>query len=110
MILRESRSHGCHLQSWIPAAEAVRAYLAGATAESPTDFAVLAHVNYAARYRPSARLRPATGRRCRVLHHLGGRRCPVVFRVMSAPGRAVTDVICRWCHPAMAPPALRLRQ
>jgi len=54
MILRESCSHGCHLQSWIPAAEVVREYLAEATAESSADFAVLAHVNYAARYWPAS--------------------------------------------------------
>lgn len=39
----------------LPAAEVVREYLAEVTAlaESPTDFAVLAHVNYAARYWPA---------------------------------------------------------
>jgi histidinol-phosphatase (PHP family) len=39
----------------VPAAEVVRQYLAEVTAlaESPADFAVLAHVNYAARYWPA---------------------------------------------------------
>lgn len=39
----------------VPAAEVVREYLAEVTAlaESPADFAVLAHINYAARYWPA---------------------------------------------------------
>jgi hypothetical protein len=94
MILRESCSHGCHLQSWIPAAEVVREYLAEATAESSADFAVLAHVNYAARYWPASQAGHG----------------PVRMHLRDCPGRAVTDVIRRWCHPAMAPSALCLRQ
>jgi histidinol-phosphatase (PHP family) len=40
----------------VPAAQVVREYLAEITAlaESPADFAVLAHVNYAARYWPAS--------------------------------------------------------
>ena len=40
----------------VPAAEVVREYLAEVTAlaESPADFAVLAHINYAARYWPAS--------------------------------------------------------
>jgi histidinol-phosphatase (PHP family) len=46
----------------LPAAEVVREYLAEVTAlaESPADFAVLAHVNYAARYWPTSQGRYRT--------------------------------------------------
>ncbi len=47
----------------VPAAEVVREYLAEVTAlaESPADFAVLAHINYAARYWPAGQGRYRNG-------------------------------------------------